>query len=157
MVERGELPSGTCLLNKMEETLNSLRSCPSNVSHAKQILPFGGYFRFFLSSGAGAQQISRELAAELIAEANQIRSADITIGPIHSVERKMDTTTTLLGGVCVTFIAPEIKDGRRRRVTLTRTFFYDKEWGWYLYALETDRGGDIIDIVSQHKGRLILR
>jgi ribosomal protein S18 acetylase RimI-like enzyme len=109
------------------------------------------------SSGAGAQQISRELAAELIAEANQIRSADITIGPIHSVERKMDTTITLLGGVCVTFIAPEIKDGRRRRVTLTRTFFYDKEWGWYPYALETDRGGDVIDIVSQHKGRLILR
>lgn len=109
------------------------------------------------SSGAVAQQISRDLAAELISEANQIRQAEITIGPIHPVERKMDATTTLLGGVCVTYIAPEIMDGRRRRVTMTRTFFYDKEWGWYLYALETDRGGDIIDIVSQHKGRLILK
>lgn len=108
-------------------------------------------------SGAGAQQISRELAAELIGEANQILSADITIGPIHNVERKIDPSTTLLGGVCVTFIAPEIKDGRRRRVTLTRTFFYDKEWGWYLYGFEPDRGGDVIDIVIQHKGRIILR
>ncbi len=114
-------------------------------------------FGLVFASGAGAQGISRELAADLIAEANQIRAADVTIGPIHNVERKMDPSTTLLGGVCVTFIAPEIKDGRRRRVTMTRTFFYDKEWGWYLYALETDRGGDVIDIVSQHKGRLILR
>ena len=79
------------------------------------------------------------------------------MGPLQVAERKVDGATTVTGGICVTFIAPVIKDGGRRRTLQTRTFFYDPEWGWYLFALETERGGDVIDLVSQHKGRLVLR
>lgn len=106
---------------------------------------------------AHAQDLDRKLAAKLIAEANQIRETEVTVGPLQIAERRMDQSTTVTGAVCVTFIAPVIKNGGRRRTVQTRTFFYDPEWGWYLFALEEDRGGDVIDVVSQHKGRLILR
>ena len=110
-----------------------------------------------ISARAQAQDLDRELAATLIAEANQIRVSEITVGPLQAAERKIDQATILKGAVCVTFIAPVIENGGRRRKVQTRTFFYDSEWGWYLFAVEDGRGGDVIDVVSQHKGRMILR
>ena len=114
----------------------------------------------FFSSQAQAEgdnSLSRALAAELIAEANQIRENEITVGPMQEVQRKLDGSTTALGGICATFIAPVIENGGRRRTVQTRTFFYDADWGWYLYAIETVRGGDAIDVVSQNKGRIELK
>jgi hypothetical protein len=110
-----------------------------------------------LGFSAQAQDLDRLLAAKLIAEANQIREAEVTVGPLQVAERKIDGSTTVTGAICVTFIAPVIQNGGRRRTIQTRTFFYDPEWGWYLFALESERGGDVIDLVSQHKGRIILR
>jgi hypothetical protein len=101
--------------------------------------------------------LSRELAAKLIAEANLIRPNEVAIGPMHVVERKLDATTVATGGVCVTFVAPRIVEVGRRREVQVRTFFYDVEWGWYLYAIETIRGGEAIDIVSEHKNRFEIR
>ena len=101
--------------------------------------------------------LSRELDAKLIAEANLIRPNEVAIGPMHVVERKLDATTVATGGVCVTFVAPRIVEVGRRREVQVRTFFYDVEWGWYLYAIETIRGGEAIDIVSEHKNRFEIR
>ena len=101
--------------------------------------------------------LSRELAAKLIAEANQIRANEVAIGPMHVVERKLDSTTVATGGICVTFVAPRIVEGGRRREVQVRTFFHDVDWGWYLYAIETIRGGEAIDIVSETKGRFEIR
>ena len=112
---------------------------------------------FLFVNVAVSQELKRDVAAKLISEANQVRSSEVTVGPMHSVDRKLDESTTLLNGVCVTFIAPVIDEGRRRRLSQTRTFFYDEEWGWYLYAVEEGRGGDQIDIVSEKKGRIVLR
>jgi len=111
----------------------------------------------FWGFSAQAQDLDRVLAAKLIAEANQIREAEVTVGPLQVAERKIDGNTTVIGAICVTFIAPVIQNGGRRRTIQTRTFFYDPEWGWYLFALESDRGGEVIDLVSQHKGRILLR
>jgi hypothetical protein len=101
--------------------------------------------------------LSRELAAKLIAEANQIRADEVAIGPMHVVERKLDSSTVATGGVCVTFVAPRIVEGGRRREVQVRTFFHDADWGWYLYAIETIRGGEAIDVVSEAKGRFEVR
>ncbi|YCM45116.1 hypothetical protein V2O64_03660 [Verrucomicrobiaceae bacterium 227] len=101
--------------------------------------------------------LSRELAAKLIAEANQIRANEVAIGPMHVVERKLDSSTVATGGICVTFVAPRIVEGGRRREVQVRTFFHDVEWGWYLYAIETIRGGEAIDVVSETKGRFEVR
>jgi len=113
---------------------------------------------FSSQAHAANSQLKRELAAKLIAESNQIREKEVTVGPMKVVDRQLeDEITTVKGGICVTFIAPLIGNGGRRRTIQTRTFFYDSEWGWYLFALETVRGGDAIDVVSQHKGRIELR
>ena len=101
--------------------------------------------------------LTRELAAKLIAEANQIRANEIAIGPMHQVDRKLDTSTVARGGICVTFVAPRIVEGGRRREVQVRTFFHDVDWGWYLYAIETIRGGEAIDVVSETKGRFEVR
>lgn len=101
--------------------------------------------------------LSRELAAKLIAEANLVRPTEVAIGPMHEVDRKLDTSTVAKGGICVTFVAPRIVNGGRRREVQFRTFFYDREWGWYLYAIETIRGGEAIDIVSEKNGRFEVR
>ena len=125
---------------------------------ARLMLAFLGFILAFSSlAQAAIPRLERELAAKLIAEANQIRKKEITIGPLQEIERKVDDTTTVKGGVYVTFIAPVIENGGRRRTVQTRTFFYDANWGWYLFAVETVRGGDAIDVVSQHKGRMELR
>ncbi len=104
-----------------------------------------------------AEPLDREIASKLIAEAEQIRVAEVTVGPMHQVQRKIDGSTTSTDGICVTFVALKLTDGIRRRTIQYRTFFYDAEWGWYLYAIETIRGGDQIDVVSQQKGRFELR
>ena len=101
--------------------------------------------------------LSRELAAKLIAEANRVRPTEVAIGPMHAVERKLDSTTVATGGICVTFVAPRIVEGGRRREVQVRTFFHDVDWGWYLYAIEAMRGGEAIDIVSETKGRFEVR
>jgi len=125
---------------------------------ARLILALLGSLLAFSSQGFGANPaLERPLAAKLIAEANQIRENEVTVGPMQSADRVIDRSTTVKGGICVTFIAPVIQNGGRRRSVQTRTFFYDAEWGWYLFAVETVRGGDAIDVVSQHKGRIELR
>lgn len=101
--------------------------------------------------------LTRELAAKLIAEANLVRPTEVAVGPMHVVERKLDSATVATEGLCVTFVAPRIVNGGRRREVQVRTFFYDREWGWYLYAIETIRGGEAIDIVSEKNGRFEVR
>lgn len=123
----------------------------------RTMLALMGYLFLLNSQAEAAPRLEREVVAKLIAEANQIRQNEITVGPMQEIERIMDETTTVKGGICVTFIAPVIQNGGRRRTVQTRTFFYDEEWGWYLFAVETVRGGDAIDVVSQKKGRIELR
>ena len=123
---------------------------------------FYAYFLLLISSAVpvladNGPTLSRELAAKLIAEANQIRANEVAIGPMHVVERKLDSSTVATGGICVTFVAPRIVEGGRRREVQVRTFFHDVEWGWYLYAIETIRGGEAIDVVSETKGRFEVR
>ncbi len=126
-------------------------------SFARAFLALAGYLFLLNSQAKGGEILERELASKLIAEANQIREQEITIGPMQVVDRKVDSSTTVKGGICVTFIAPVIENGGRRRTVQTRTFYYDADWGWYLFAIETVRGGDAIDVVSETKGRLELR
>jgi hypothetical protein len=118
---------------------------------------FGFVVMFSSQAKAENPALERELAVKLIAEANQIRDSEITIGPMQVVDRKVDSSTTVKGGICVTFIAPVIENGGRRRSVQTRTLYYDADWGWYLFAVEKVRGGDAIDVVSEHKGRIELR
>lgn len=127
-------------------------------SHSRVILALLGMFLVTLSQAqAENPALKRELATKLIAEANQIRAEEIKVGPMQAVDTKIDSSTTVTSGVCVTFIAPVIENGGRRRTLQNRTFFYDEEWGWYLFAVETVRGGDAIDVVSETKGRFELR
>jgi len=115
-------------------------------------------FALFLSSfAAQAEPLDRTVAAKLIAEAEQIRVNEVVVGPLQKVHRQIDQQTTATTGVCATFIAPKVSDGIRRRMVQYRTFYYDADWGWYLYAVTSARGGDKIDVVSQHKGRFHLR
>lgn len=123
----------------------------------RTILALLGYLFLLNSQADAAPRLEREVVAKLVAESNQIRQNEITVGPMQEIERIMDETTTVKGGICVTFIAPVIQNGGRRRTVQTRTFFYDEEWGWYLFAVETVRGGDAIDVVSEKKGRIELR
>ncbi len=123
----------------------------------RTMLALLGYFLLLNSQAEAAPGLERELVAKLVAEANQIRQNEITIGPMQEVERMMDETTTVKGGICVTFIAPVIENGGRRRTVQTRTLFYDSERGWYLFAVETVRGGEAIDVASEKKGRIGLR
>lgn len=122
---------------------------------------FLGFVLFLISLASAfadaGPPLTRELAAKLIAEANQIRANEIAIGPMHEVQRSLDSTTVATGGICVTFVAPRIVNGGRRREVQVRTFFHDPDWGWYLYAIETIRGGEAIDIVSEVKGRFEIR
>ena len=115
-------------------------------------------FALFLSSlAAQAEPLDRTIAAKLIAEAEQIRVNEVVVGPMQQVHRQIDRQTTSTDGICATFIAPKVTDGIRRRIVQYRTFYYDADWGWYLYAITPERGGDKIDVVSQHKGRFHLR
>ena len=118
---------------------------------------FGFVVLFASVAEAAIPPLERAVAAKLIAEANQIRENEVTVGPMQTAERKVADSTTVTGGICVTFIAPKIENGGRRRIVQTRTFFYDEEWGWYLFATEVIRGGEAIDVVSQFKGRMQLR
>lgn len=102
-------------------------------------------------------QLERALVAKLLAEANQVREREVTVGPMQAVQEQIDRTATATGGVCVTFIAPVFEAGRRVRTVQKRIFYFDEEWGWYLFAIEDLRGGDGIDVVSERKGRMVLR
>lgn len=110
-------------------------------------------------SGAqeGRPRLVRSLVAKLIAEANQIRESEVTVGPMQAVQEEIGKALTTTDGVCVTFVAPVIEDGRRVRRVQKRLFYHDEDWGWYLFAIEGFRGGEGIDLVSERKGRVILR
>lgn len=113
-----------------------------------------------LSTFAGqAEPLTREIAAKIIAEAEQVRNNEINIGPLQEVHRKVDAQTTAINGICVTFIAPVISEdtGIRRRQVQYRTFFHDEEWGWYLFGIISERGGPGIDVITQKKGRIKMR
>lgn len=118
-------------------------------------------FLFFMADLAGAQEgrprLARALVAKLIAEANQIRESEVTVGPMQAVQEEVGKALTTTDGVCVTFVAPVIEDGRRVRRVQRRLFYHDEDWGWYLFAIEGFRGGEGIDLVSERKGRIILR
>ena len=106
-----------------------------------------------------AEPLTREIAVKIIAEAEQIRASEVAVGPLQRVERKIDDKTTATGGICATFIAPIIskESGIRRRTVQYRTFFWDDDWGWYLFAVGPERGGAGIDVISQYKGRFLMR
>ena len=123
-------------------------------------LPLLTLFALLLTSLAGrSEPLTREIAVKIIAEAEQIRVNDIAVGPLQQVERKIDGQTTATNGICATFIAPLIskETGIRRRTVQYRTFFWDDEWGWYLFAVGPERGGAGIDVISQYKGRFLMR
>ncbi len=117
---------------------------------------FGVIF-FLFSSVYAAPPLTREIAAELAAEAEQIRKKDIAVGPIRKVRTKTENGEIATEGVQVMFIAPKVVETTIRRVACYRTFFYDPEWGWYTYVLEEIRGGDRFDVVSQKGGRFEIR
>ncbi|MFW2385499.1 MAG: hypothetical protein ACN4GG_06705 [Akkermansiaceae bacterium] len=104
-----------------------------------------------------AGELSREVAMKIIADAEQVRANEVTIGPMHEVDRTLANGTVARDGVCVTFICPKVVDGTTRRVISFRTFYHDAEWGWYLYATKTVRGGEVIDVVSETKGSFQLK
>ena len=104
-----------------------------------------------------ASELEREVAVRLIADAEQVRASEVTIGPMHEVDRTLANGTVARDGVCVTFIFPRVVDGTTRRVISYRTFYYDSNWGWYLYATKTVRGGEVIDVVSETKGSFQLK
>jgi len=113
-----------------------------------------------VASAAGQElrpKLERELVAKLIAVANQVRANEVTVGPMQAVDEKIGPTSVATGGLCVTFIAPVIEEGRRVRQVQKRFFYYDDDWGWYLFAIETLRGGEGVDVVSEREGRMILR
>ncbi|MGJ8697227.1 MAG: hypothetical protein ACSHYF_12990 [Verrucomicrobiaceae bacterium] len=101
---------------------------------------------------AQGQGLSREVAAKLIAEAEQAVEREITVGPIHPVERKLAEGTVATEAMCVAFLSPKVVGQTRRRVVSYRTFYHDREWGWYLYAVREIRGGEVIEVVSETKG-----
>lgn len=105
----------------------------------------------------GGPLLDRELAAKLIAMANQVRVPEVTVGPMLPVDQKIASTLNATSGVCVHFIAPLPESGRRVRTAQKRVLYYDEEWGWYMYSIENLRGGDGIEIVSQRKDRFMLR
>lgn len=112
-------------------------------------------------ASAGGQEMTppleRELAAKLVALANRVRVDEVTVGPMQKVQEHVSRTWTATGGICVTFIAPVFDEGRRVREVQKRVLFHDVDWGWYLFSIEDLRGGGGIDIVSEHKGRFVLR
>jgi len=79
---------------------------------------------FSSQAHAANSQLKRELAAKLIAESNQIREKEVTVGPMKVVDRQLeDEITTVKGGICVTFIAPLIGNGGRRPHDSDANFF----------------------------------
>ena len=100
---------------------------------------------------------SRILIVKLLSDAEQVRENEITVGPIHTVDRKLAKGTTTMGGVCVTFILSRIIDSKRRRVVDYRTLYHDADWGWCLYAKRDIPGGEAIDVVSETKGSVQLK
>jgi len=106
---------------------------------------------------AQGQELTRELVAQLAATAVEVRVKEVTVGPMLDVDQTLADGVVATKGKCVIFIAPRQIDGSRRRSIFYRTFFHDANWGWYLYAEKTVRGGDAIQIVSEHMGIVELK
>jgi hypothetical protein len=131
----------------------------------KKCFCFSVLFGWLLLAGAAPAQegneegvrLTRELAAEMIAIADRVRKTEVTVGPMIPVDENFGNGLTATGGICVSFIAPKFKEGRRVRIAQKRVIYFDEEWGWYMYSVENLRGGQGFDIVTQDKKRIVLR
>jgi len=116
-----------------------------------------GMFLLMFTGLQASPSLSRELATRLVAEAEQVREKEVSVGPMQKVQTRLKFGAVATEGICVTFIATKVVENTKRRVVCARTLYYDAEWGWYTYAIEDVRGGERLDIVSEHVGRFELR
>ena len=85
---------------------------------------FGSRCRLNFGSGACRQvNCNRE----------QGQGREVTVGLIIPVDEKIGHTLNATSGICVHFIAPAPDSGLRVGTAQKRVFYYDEEWGWYMY------------------------
>lgn len=118
-----------------------------------------GLFFIMLSPAQANERetLTRSLAANLIGLLHEVRSNEVTVGPMQRVEFEISKGVTAKDGVCVTYIAPVIKNGGRRRETGHQTFLHDPEYGWYCFVILNLRGGEGIELVTEKKGIIQLK
>ena len=125
----------------------------------RSVLSLLGLFFILLSSAQAneGRELTRSLAANLIGLLHEVRSEEVTVGPLQRVEFEISKGVTAKDGVCVTYIAPVIKNGGRRREAGHQTFLYDPEYGWYCFVVLNLRGGEGIELVTEKKGIIQLK
>jgi len=114
-------------------------------------------FVFLLISSASAQVLTREVAAKLIAEYEQIRLKEVAVGPMLKVEKRSKNGVITTGGIQVKYIATKVVNSLRRRTACEMIFHHDAEWGWYAYFQEQLSGRDRFYVISEKEGNFEVR
>ncbi len=57
----------------------------------------------------------------------------------------------------VTYIGPIFKEGRKSRGVGDKVLYWNNVYGWFHYAVEEDRRGNLVHIWSERKGEVEIR
>lgn len=98
-----------------------------------------------------------QLVARLIADETGVVQREIHVAVVLEVEAEMCDGVVAVRSAHATFIWPVLEDGHRVRKAGERTFHWNQELGWFMYRLVHPRGGEAVDICSEHKGLIRVR
>ena len=97
------------------------------------------------------------LVARLVSEQTGVPRKEIAVAVIIEAEAELCEGVQAKHTVQAAFVWPVLENGRRVRRVGYRTFFWNERWGWFLYRPVSIRGGEAIDICSEHKGLIQVR
>lgn len=107
-------------------------------------------------AGAPTQELTEATAVRLINLQSRNRTPDVSVALIQDGTSK-EGPFELSHVRRVSSIEPVPEDGSRVRRFTCRDFFWNDTYGWFLWEVRKERGGDAIWIWSELKGEVIKR
>jgi hypothetical protein len=119
------------------------------------------FFAFMLAvspalAGAPTQELTEATAVRLINLQSRNHTPDVRVALIQEGTSK-DGPFELTHVRRVSSIEPVPEDGSRVRRYTSRDFYWSDAYGWFLWEIRKERGGDAIWIWSELKGEVITR
>ncbi|NNC88725.1 MAG: hypothetical protein HKN82_09745 [Akkermansiaceae bacterium] len=97
------------------------------------------------------------VVARLIAEQADVKASDIAVAVVIGVEAEICKGVKAKHSAQAIFMWRVVQDGRLARRAGERTFHWNEDLGWFMYRVVRIRGGEAIDICSEHHGLIQVR
>lgn len=107
-------------------------------------------------AGAPTQELNETTAVRLINLQSRNRTPDVRVALIQDGTDKQGPFE-LTHVRRVSSIEPIVEDGGKVRRYTCRDFYWSDTYGWFLWEIRKERGGDAIWIWSELKGEVVIR